>query len=211
MKSILCFGDSLTWGYNPVDKSRFPFEKRWTGIVQNHFGARARVIEEGLNGRTTVRDDPYMPGRNGFQALPMLLESHSPIDVIVLMLGSNDLKVYFNLSADEIAFGCMSLVRLIQRTSPGHQAKSPQILLVSPPHLQEVDGFYGLMFAGRIETSKQLAHAYQSLAERFGCSYLNAAEHAQASSVDGAHLEEAANLKLGQAIARKLDTMLHTL
>ena len=95
MKRILCFGDSNTWGWNPANKERFDENSRWTGILKNKLGENYDIIEEGLNGRTTVWDDPIEGYKNGKKHLPSCLESHRPLDIVVLMLGTNDLKSRF--------------------------------------------------------------------------------------------------------------------
>src|SRR5512143_1112361 len=115
MQTILCFGDSNTWGYNPETAERYPPDVRWTGVLQQKLGAQYRVIEEGLNGRTTVWDDPVQPGRNGRIYLGPCLESHRPLDAVVLFLGLNDLKVRFSATAEDIAKGAGALVEIIAR------------------------------------------------------------------------------------------------
>ena len=101
LKNILCFGDSNTWGYAPVTGERYPGHVRWTGVLQSCLGDDYFVIEEGLNGRTTVHNEPLRPHRNGASLLPVLLESHSPLDLVIVMLGTNDLKACFRQSALE--------------------------------------------------------------------------------------------------------------
>ncbi|HJY62533.1 MAG TPA: GDSL-type esterase/lipase family protein [Ignavibacteria bacterium] len=114
MKTILCYGDSITWGYNPNDGTRFDYSETWPGVLQDSLGKEYRVITEALAGRTTCWEQPYAPYRNGRDYLPMLLESHSPVDLVILMLGVNDLMKTVGKTADESAWGLLSLVRIIQ-------------------------------------------------------------------------------------------------
>ena len=128
MKTVLCFGDSNTWGFIPgTDAHRYPWPQRLCGIVQEKLGGDWRVVEEGLNGRTTIFDDPMEPDRNGKLALPMLLKTHAPLDAVTVMLGTNDLKHLFGLDPKDIALGAATLIQLIQSSEP-----TPGILL--KPH-----------------------------------------------------------------------------
>ena len=119
MKSILCYGDSITWGYNPSDGTRFSFGDRWPGILRTELGESYRVIEESVPGRTTNLDSPYLPDRNGRKSLPLALECHMPIDLFILMLGTNDLWKALGLSASDIAASCMSLIWTVQKAMGG--------------------------------------------------------------------------------------------
>ncbi len=97
IKTILCYGDSNTWGYIPATAGRYPPDVRWPGVMRKLLGEKYNVIEEGLNGRTTVWEDPYKPGRNGLELLIPILDSHNPIDLVVVMLGTNDLKHFYGV------------------------------------------------------------------------------------------------------------------
>ncbi|MGA2640810.1 MAG: GDSL-type esterase/lipase family protein, partial [Spirochaetia bacterium] len=105
MREILCFGDSNTWGYDPVTQGRFPGDVRWTGVLQAALGPGFRVIEEGLNGRTTVWEDPVEGDKMGKRHLPPCLESQAPLDLVVLMLGTNDTKERYSAPPADIAAG----------------------------------------------------------------------------------------------------------
>lgn len=109
MKNILCFGDSLTWGFKPEDFTRYPIEQRWTGILQKELGSKFHIIEEGLNGRNTIFEDPYLPGRNSENVLPIILESHAPLDLVIILLGTNDIKTYIKGDAKAAALGVQSI------------------------------------------------------------------------------------------------------
>ena len=200
MKTVMCYGDSLTWGFNPSDGTRYPFDQRWTGVLQHELGAEVRVIEEGLNGRTTVWDLDFLPNRNGATMLPPLLESHAPIDVFVLMLGTND--VGGNRRAADAAFGCLSLIWTVQKSQAGPGLGIPQILLVAPPPLVEVSGLMGLYFKGSEEVTKALAEAYEVVATTTGCQFLDSSKFIQSSPVDGVHLDPPENRKLALEIKK---------
>ena len=138
MKTILCYGDSNTYGYRPDNGMRYDEEIRWTGRLASILGREEyRVIEEGCNGRTTVFDDPEDPWKNGLPYLKPCLNTHKPIDIVILMLGSNDLKSCFKLSAEEIADGAGKLVETIQGFTADKQGFVPGIVLVSPPEIGE--------------------------------------------------------------------------
>ncbi len=215
MKTVLCFGDSNTWGYDPVATAGSPFvvrhahDVRWTGVLARELGDGFRVIEEGQNGRTTVHDDPFMPARNGRDYLPACLETHKPIDLVVLMLGTNDLKNVFAVSPGEIATGVSVLAQMILRSDAGPQAKAPALLLVCPPatadmgHAPEI----AEKFSNVAERSRQLPKRYEALAAQLGCGFLNSQDVVTASALDGIHLEAAEHDKLGRAIAAALKAM----
>jgi lysophospholipase L1-like esterase len=133
MKSVLCYGDSNTWGYDPLTQARFPPEVRWTGVLAGCLGADYRVIEEGLNGRTTRWDDPIETDRNGLAYLRPCIESHQPLDLVVVMLGTNDLKQRFNLSASDIAQSAAGAAEAAYRFANGPEGRRTAVLLVAPP------------------------------------------------------------------------------
>ena len=162
MQSILCFGDSNTWGLNPRDNSRFDDQTRWTGLLDNllrPFGKR--VIEEGLCGRTTQFHDWYRKNRCGLDAFPLLLESHSPLAGVVIMLGTNDCKTCFHASAEQIAGGVRQLVRQAKH------AGVPEILVVSPIVLGHgVAQFDGEFNEDSVARSHRLKAAYAAWLRR---------------------------------------------
>ena len=133
MKQIICFGDSHTWGYDGESKTRLPWGKRWTSLLQEKLiGENVRIVEEGLCGRTTIFEDPLRDGRKGTALLPVILETHAPADLLLLMLGTNDCKTIFKASAKAIASGMGRLVDQAKKMSP-----QTKILLVSPITLGE--------------------------------------------------------------------------
>ena len=133
MKTILCYGDSLTYGFDPETSLRHPEGVRWTSRLAGLLGSDYKVIEEGCNGRTTVHDDPVEDGRNGLKYLKPCLNSHKPVDIVILMLGSNDLKYFFHVSAAQIADDVGVLVETIREYTEVKQGFIPEIILVSPP------------------------------------------------------------------------------
>ena len=203
MKTILCYGDSNTWGYIPGTASRYPRQVRWTGVLQNLLGEKFHVIEEGLNGRTTVMDDPTRIAKNGLPYLRPCLDSHAPIDLVVLMLGTNDTKHRFGLSAFDISEGVAMLVNIIQQSAAGLNNRAPAILLVSPVVLDPAPEKSAL-FEGAAQKSRELAGHIENVAKATRCAFLDAAQHAKASPVDGIHLDEESHQALGHAIAQKI-------
>lgn len=208
MKQILCFGDSNTYGYIPDKTGRYDEKTRWTGILNDKFlGKGYRVIEEGLCGRTTVFDDPLREGRRGSQLLPILLETHKPVDTVVLMLGTNDCKRIYDASAGVIGKGIERLLQQI-RTSDEHI----KVLLVSPIALAEGvgdEGFDPEFDEKSVETSLRLPKVYEEIAHRWNAFYLPASKYAKASETDREHLDEKGHENLAGAIFHKLEEILY--
>ncbi len=208
MKRILCYGDSLTWGCMPIalrpDGSyivrRFPAEDRWPDVTAGLLGKDYRVIAEGQNGRTTMRDDPPDTDRNGKDSLLPCLTAHKPLDGVILMLGTNDLKTQFSLTAEEIAGGIRDLVRIILASGSGPGDSAPVILIVSPPLLGEKIIFTGQFDEG-LGKSRQLAPAYRKVAEDTGCYFFEAGTVASTSAIDGVHMDAEDQRALGKALA----------
>ena len=163
---ILCFGDSNTWGFDPVTKGRYPRDIRWTGVLARELGPGHHVIEEGLSGRTTVFDDPIETHRRGRDYLIPCLRSHAPLDLVIIMLGTNDVKLRFTAPAYDIAKGMASLVDIIKRAGS-------QVLLMAPPHLARLTEF-AEQFQGGTEKSKRLAAYYRAVTAEYACDFLDA-------------------------------------
>lgn len=189
MKTVLCFGDSNTWGYIPAEGSRFPFQVRWTGNLQHRLGARVRIIEEGLNGRTTVWNEPFRPGRNGLKALRPLLESHAPVDLLVLFLGTNDLKHFYNATAVDSARGIATLIDEARSGKSGASFSPDELVVISPPVIGPLSPEMGGHFVGAEQKSKLFASAYAEICEREGCLFIDSARTVNASPRDGIHLD----------------------
>jgi lysophospholipase L1-like esterase len=209
MKTILCYGDSNTHGFNPENGERYPIDVRWTGRLQALLGPEYHVIEEGCNGRTTVFEDPQEGWKNGMSYLRPCLNSHKPIDLVILMLGSNDLKDVFHASAEEIAEGAAALVDVIREFTEEKQGFAPQILLMAPPEIGE--GITSSPFRDRfredaITRSREFPKYYKKVAEEHQCLFLNTAEYIRPSEVDSLHLSPESHAKLAEEVYRILQT-----
>ncbi len=209
MKTILCYGDSNTWGYNPITEARYPLEQRWVTLLERDLGPDYLVIPEGLNGRTTVWPDPVTGKyKSGKRTLIPILESHHPLDLVVLLLGTNDLKHRFGLSAWDIASSVQTLVEMIQGSTFGPDGRGPQVLLIAPPPTCVPGTRFGEMFAGADEKSQHLAHYFKQVADEFRCGFLDAGQHVVSSKVDGIHLDPGELPKLAAAVAASIRQML---
>jgi lysophospholipase L1-like esterase len=206
-KTVLCYGDSNTWGWNPATQSRFARSERWTGVLQQELGEGYLVIEEGLNGRTTVWDDPIEGYKNGKEYLIPCLETHKPIDLVIIMLGTNDLKMRFSVPACDIAAGASVLVDIVARSDTGPGDDAPQILLVTPPPLAELSEFAEL-YEGGTAKSKMLSHNFRRVAEERACALLDASEVIVLSDVDGVHLGLNDHLIFGKAMSARVRQIL---
>ncbi len=200
MKKILCYGDSNTRGYIPGSGERFPRDVRWTGALRRELGERYEIIEEGLDGRTTVWDDPIEGYKNGKSYLIPCLESHQPIDLVVMMLGTNELKMRFSLSAYDIAEGIRVLVDVIHKSETGHNGGPPKFLLMAPPPIAKLTDF-AEMFEGAEAKSRRFAEHYRRIAEEQGCEFFDTSEVIVSSDIDGIHFEASEHQKLGKAVA----------
>ncbi len=207
MKRILCFGDSNTWGYNPETLSRYPAEERWPVVMQKELGLDYEVIAEGLNGRTTVWEDPIEEYKCGKTHLVPVIKSHQPLDLLVIMLGSNDLKKRFSLSAEDIARGAGTLVKLARTVGDDVCGPAPEVLLIAPPPVAKLTDF-AAMFEGAEAKSRLFGEEYRKIAEETGCHFLNAGKHIRSSDVDGIHLDKENQGKLGKAAAEKVREIL---
>lgn len=207
MKTVLCFGDSNTHGTVPMqhldDTRRFPPEVRWPGVLQGCLGAGWQVIEEGLPGRTIARDDPVEgEDRNALRYLPACLQTHRPLDAIVFMLGTNDLKARFGASADAIAQGAHALIDTVERNNMPGQDR-PKVLLVCPPAIGE-RGCLAAMFSGGEARGLGLAKSMAAVAQQRHAWFLDGGQHACTDAVDGIHLTADSHRALGQAVAHML-------
>jgi lysophospholipase L1-like esterase len=203
MKTVLCYGDSNTWGYNPGTGERFSRDERWTGVLRQKLGAEYHVIEEGLNGRTTVWDDPIEGYKNGKEYLIPCLQSHRPIDLVVIMLGTNDLKKRFSVSAYDIANAAGVLVDVVQRSDAGPEGHPPKVLLMAPPPVGKLTEF-AEMFEDAEVKSRKFSEYYRRVAEEYGCMLLDTSEVIVSSDLDGIHFEAGEHQKLGEAVAARV-------
>jgi len=207
VKSILCFGDSNTWGYDPVTNGRFDAETRWPRVLSQTLGPDHEVIEEGLGGRTTVWDDPLEGYRNGREYLIPCLESHRPLDLVIILLGTNDLKKQFSLSAYDIAQGVGVLVRVVQGSQSGPAGTGPPVLLLVPPPTAALTE-YAEMFEDAGRKSQKFSEHYGKVAEELGCAYLDTSVVIVSSPLDGIHFEGGEHRKLGKAVAAKVKELI---
>jgi lysophospholipase L1-like esterase len=202
MQTIVCFGDSNTFGHDPATEGRFAHDVRWPGVLRAALGPAYMVVEEGLGGRTTVWDDPVEGHMSGIAYMTPCLRSHRPIDLLVILLGTNDCKMRWNVPPSDIAYSVGRLVDLALASGCGPEAGPPQVLLVAPPPIASVAGtrFEG-MFAGAEAKSVQLGPLYAQVAAERGCAFLDAGQVIVSSPVDGIHFEAGEHRKLGEAVA----------
>ena len=210
-KTVLTYGDSNTHGTVPMstleDMSRFGPAERWPGVLATELGRGWRVIEEGLPGRTTVHPDPISGlHKNGLSTLPASLESHRPLDAVVIMLGTNDLKLRFQVPAIEIGDSVAWLVRACLQSGCGPGQAAPRVLLVAPPPVLEA-GCLAEIFAGGAAKSHRLGEIYARIARRNGVGFLDAGAVIASSPLDGVHFDAAEHGKLGVAVARAVEAM----
>ncbi len=204
-KRILCFGDSLTWGYDPVKRVRFGEDSRWPTVLAARLGEGYTVIEEGQNGRTIATDDPAEGEKNGLRYIRPCLESHNPLDLVIVMLGSNDCKRKFAYSAMDIAGEMQIFLEKVIAYNHFRCADRFRILLLAPPHIgPEIrDSWLGDSFGyeNARKVSMELAGWYEQLAGMYGCRFLDAARHVRASAADGCHMDAENQRKLGEVVA----------
>jgi lysophospholipase L1-like esterase len=203
MKTILAFGDSLTWGYEAVTGHRHAFENRWPNALAAMIGSDVRMIAEGLNGRTTVHDDNLVDEmRNGSKALPMLLSSHQPLDLVIIMLGSNDMKHPWWSRASDARRGVQRLVEIVQRFQWGMDMPEPKVLIMAPPPLVRTDlSDFDKLFGHAIKESQNFSKEYRNLAELFNLPFFDAGSVIESDPNDGVHLSKENSRKLGEALA----------
>ena len=209
-KRVLCYGDSNTWGHDPSSGERFPDSVRWTGVLQEELGEVCTVIEEGLPGRTTVFDDPVEGiHKNGRPYLLPCLESQRPLDLVIIMLGTNDLKARFSAQAEDVAKGAGVLACIARGSAAGPDGGAPEVLLIAPARIKGMSD-YAEMFTGGEEKSQRFARHYQLIAEQNGCYFLDAASVIEPSPIDGVHFEESEHLQLGTVVAERVRNILGT-
>lgn len=206
---ILCYGDSNTFGYIPGRGGRYDWHTRWPGRLQELLGGDYQVIEEGLCGRTTVFDDRTEPGRNGLDRIRDAVERNQPLDLLILMLGSNDCKAQFKASAKEIADGVRRLLEMV-----GKQVGSGfRVLLVAPAAMTErvTHSGFGLEFDLRsVDVSKELAQEYEELAKERGCDFLDGSKVTRVSEADGLHLDAQGHRMLAEAVCEQVKKLMHS-
>lgn len=204
MHHILIYSDSLSWGIIPTTRKRLAFEQRWPGVMELSLcavGHKVRVIEDCLNGRRTVWDDPFKPGRNGLEGLAQRIEIHSPLELVVLMLGTNDFQSMHEHNAWHSSQGISALISAI-RTAPVEPGMPvPPILVVAPPPIRTPKGPIAPKFEGGETKCVGLSAAYRAVCEEVGCHFFDAGSVVTSSNVDGVHLDLEQHSVLGNALA----------
>ena len=210
MRNILCFGDSNTYGLNPEwvhgNFGRHDIKTRWTGRLQELLGSEYRIIEEGLNGRTTVFTSPMVPDRCGLTYFKPCIESHNPLDLIIIMLGTNDANPFFNTRVNDIAGGLTTLIKVAKNPDTYMGMPIPKILVAVPVPLGEaaLSLSDGMTTPEMIETTRNLAPAYKRVADMNGCEFIDLGEVAQTAPFEGVHLTPEAHAAIAEAYARKI-------
>ena len=211
MQQILVYGDSLSWGIVPNTRKRLGFSERWPGVMEDHLiraGRSVRVIEDCLNGRRTVWEDPFKPGRNGLTGLQQRIEVSSPLGLVVLLLGTNDFQTTHSYNAWHSAQGVATLVRAI-RTAPIEPGMPvPEILIVAPPPARTAKGAMAPKFEGADVKSKGLAEALADVATELGCPFFDAGRVVTTSAIDGVHLDADQHLVLAHELAKAVAGLL---
>ena len=204
MKHILVYGDSLSWGIIPETRDRLPFEDRWPIVMEKELNAQGhavRVIEDCLNGRRTVWEDPFKPGRSGLQGLAQRIEVNSPLALVILMLGTNDFQSIHPHNPWHASQGIATLVNAI-RTAPIEPGMPvPPVLILVPPEIDTPKGSMAEKFRDSDKKCKGLAEAYREIARELGCEFFDAGSVISVSKVDGVHLDAEAHTALGQTMA----------
>lgn len=209
MIRILCYGDSNTWGFNPEKPfTRFPHDVRWTGVLRSRLGEGFEVVEEGLNGRTTVWDDPFGDHKNGKTYLPPCLESHSELDLVLIMLGTNDLKDYFGLTAADVAGGLKALITLVRQSGAGCGGRSPEILIVAPPPIGKLTLLAGVYGEEAAPKSKDLPAQINLITRLFETHFMDAGQVVTSSELDGVHWEADQHSRFAEAVQAEISAIL---
>jgi len=211
MVNILCFGDSNTWGYDPECQTRFLKNKRWTGVLQHLLGDNFNIIEEGLNGRTTNINETkehslgyYRDFRSSMDLVSVLIETNSPIDLVVVMLGTNDLKNNFNQSVNDIS----SNMRLVcEAIINNDYFNSKSIILVSPTHINESSSSLLNSFIGTAEKSKSLAKPYKKIADDLDLFFVDASKSVKTNQIDGLHWDAIQHSDFANSICLKIKSI----
>jgi lysophospholipase L1-like esterase len=199
-KTIVCYGDSNTWGRVP-GAGRYPRSIRWTGILQKLLGDQYEVVNEGVGGRTLVATDPEAPWRTGITHLKAILMNNYPVDLLTIMLGTNDIKNTYNLEVEVIAQHLKQTIDLARTEEFG------KILVICPPEIIDADEGINERFVGCRGKLTKLSKLYQKIAQENECDFLNARDYVASSKVDGFHLDAHAHRKLAEALKDKILAM----
>lgn len=201
-KNILCFGDSNTWGAMPYSEARLPLHVSWPGEIQNILGGDYEIISEGLFGRTLVAEDAGKPFKTGLTHLKAILMSHQPLDLLIIMLGTNDVKDRYHLTAGQIAAHLSQLVSYAKEILKDDESK---ILIICPPAVVVPEnGELDSKIVSGLQKFKELPNLYKQVAADSRCFYLDANDYVSLSKTDGYHLDEAGHKDLAIAIAGEI-------
>ena len=213
MKHILCFGDSNTFGWDPDGLTRFDQKTRWPGLLSDLLGSDYHVIEEGLGGRTTAFNDPDACGKYGKEYLYPCVQSHQPLDLVIIMLGTNDMKAVYSSTAQGIGDGLEELIKLLQTPAVWDTLTPPEILIISPVHIGDhlLKTPFSELFGGvkGIALSKELAEVFHQLANKYNCAFLDAAQYAEPSDTDAIHMNQENHKRLAAAVYDKIRSIDH--
>ncbi|MCU0829940.1 MAG: SGNH/GDSL hydrolase family protein [Rhizobiaceae bacterium] len=203
MKTILAYGDSLTWGSDPHSGGRHPKSHRWPDALAEALAGRAEIITDGLRGRTTAYDEHLADcDRNGARILPTVLYAHAPLDLVILMLGANDLKPHIAGTALAAMQGMRRCISIVQNHVARAGDARPEVIVVAPPPLCDTaNNEFAAMFAGRVEQSKMVASLYRDLADEAGAGFFDAGSVCATSPADGVHVDSEGTRALGLALA----------
>lgn len=207
MEQVLIYSDSLTWGIVPDSRNRLPFHKRWPGVLELCLNAKdlnVRVIENCLNGRRTVWDDPFKEGRNGADTLAQVIEMHSPLKLVIIMLGTNDFQNSHDNNAWLSAQGVGKLIRIVRQAPIEPGMPIPEILVVAPPNISKPKGTIADKFQGAEKRCIGLNKELMTLAKENNVHFLDSNTCTTSSKVDGIHLDEDQHSVLGKAISDAL-------
>jgi lysophospholipase L1-like esterase len=202
MRAVLCYGDSNTWGFDPATEDRFPREVRWPGRLQTLLGAEWHVVEEGLNGRTTTLDSPLAPGKNGLTYLVPCLDSHAPLDAVVIFLGTNDLANRYGLTPTDIARAAVRLASVVLGSDAGVDGRPPRPILACPPPVGETD--WEEDWAEAPAKSAVLAARFAAAAAEAGVEAIDLGEATRYSAIDGIHLDAEGHAAVAHLVERTL-------
>jgi lysophospholipase L1-like esterase len=211
MQQIFLYSDSVSWGVIPNTRERFEFNKRWTGICENSLnekGYETRFVEDCLNGRRTAWEDPKKPGRNGLIGISQKIETYSPLDLIIVFLGTNDFQAIHQVTSKHSAQGLSTLITKIKNSPIEPTLKIPEILVIAPPLVLSPAGVLAQKFKGSKKKCKNLAYELRKVATEEGCHFFDSNSVITASKLDGVHLDEDQHETLGFAICEIIENIL---
>lgn len=197
IKTVLCYGDSNTWGYMPETDGRFPWEVRWPGILQRRLGESYRVIENGICGRTTQFDSFREKFVNGYTGAEECVLMNTPLDMVIVMLGTNDCKDFYGAEPEEIGQGLENVGKLFSQSGA-------DVCILSPPPLKGIDRspFRNEFGNEAEEKSRKLSGIFREVSERNHWEFMDTAFIIETGTFDGIHMTKEAHRKLGyEAVA----------